>query len=136
MTPEEFSKLNTEAESLRNTLKAIEAEFSKERQAKSEAIEARIAGCLRMADSFQLNELVFAAGSRCTCGAGLAYPKDIGAWGSWYCSDILLGRAKPGSDPESKQHDAGWPFAFYEIKSENQPSAYGQTTRPVEESQP
>lgn len=65
--------------------------------------------------------LTFAAEKRCPCGAGLAYaPGDD----YWDCSAILLGTADKGV-----QHTAKLPFVFYEIKSENQPSANGRTTR-------
>lgn len=70
-------------------------------------------------------KLVYAATIRCPCGAGLAYRPGRGVEGYWDCSKILLGTA----DPET-QHTAQLPFAFYEIKSENQPSARGASTRP------
>ena len=75
-------------------------------------------------------DLRYAATSRCPCGAGLAYPLDSGIHGSWDCSDILTGRAVPSGDPGAVQHTDRLPFAFYEIKSEDQPSANGATTRP------
>jgi len=69
-----------------------------------------------------MSELVYAAYDRCPCGAGLAYipngPRN------WDCSKILLGTADKGVT-----HTAKLPFVFYEIKSENQPSAGGATTR-------
>lgn len=74
-------------------------------------------------------DLIYAADTHCICGAGLAYPKGIGAQGFWDCSDILTGRAIPKDQPGNKQHCARYPFIFYEIKSENQPSANGATTR-------
>jgi hypothetical protein len=95
-------------------------------------IKERVNLAKQLKASFRLDELVFSAGARCSCGAGLAYPKGIGGCGQWTCSDILLGRAKPSGDPDAKTHDGDLPFAFYEVKSENQPSAYGQTTRPKE----
>lgn len=87
--------------------------------------------------------LCYAATSRCPCGAGLAYDP-FGASGGhpekgendspfvgvlsgyWDCSAILLGTQAP---PPMKHTDQ-LPFSFYEIKSENQPSAHGATTRP------
>lgn len=71
--------------------------------------------------------LVYAATSRCPCGAGLAYHKGAGAFGEdayWDCAEILLGVADP-----AVQHTAMLPFIFYEIKSEKQPSAHGASTR-------
>lgn len=51
----------------------------------------------------------------------------------WDCSAILLGTAIPSGAPGAVKHEARLPFAFYEIKSENQPSAGGVTTRPSEQ---
>jgi hypothetical protein len=75
---------------------------------------------------FSLDELRFSAYARCKgCGAGLAYPKECSPGHYWDCSAVLLGQVvDPG--PEHVQY----PFAFYEIKSEDQPSANGATTRP------
>lgn len=92
-----------------------------------------------------LDRLVFAATSRCHCGAGLAYdpagesggavenPNSVfkGPHGGyWDCSAILLGTAIEKGQPGSVRHTDRLPFAFYEVKSENQPSARGATTRP------
>jgi hypothetical protein len=78
--------------------------------------------------------LVYAAYDRCPCGAGLAYDpchEDksspfVGTLsGFWDCSAILLGSA------EAKvKHTDKLPFAFWEVKSEKQPSVNGATTRP------
>ncbi len=83
------------------------------------------------------SDLVYAAYARCPCGAGLAY-EPAGESGKpiigyWDCSAILLGKAVPSGQPGSVQHTAQLPFAFYEIKSEHQPSAEGATTRSEEE---
>lgn len=73
---------------------------------------------------FKDEDLIYSAGARCDkCQAGLAYPKNCGGNHQWTCSAVLKG---VGTD---KGHSA-FPFAFYEIKSEQQPSAYGHTTRP------
>lgn len=82
-----------------------------------------------MAKQLTEQALRYAAYKRCPCGAGLAYvpsSKDQ----SWDCSDILLGRAATKGQPGSKTHTGKLPFAFYEIVSEEQPSAQGATTRP------
>lgn len=79
------------------------------------------------------DRLVYAAYTRCPCGAGMAYDpagdsgKPFG--GYWDCSAILLETAD-----ESAKHEARLPFAFYEIKSENQPSVNDATTRPAKQS--
>lgn len=74
---------------------------------------------------FTDGELVYAATCRCACGQGMAYPKEIGSARQWTCSAKLKGTAN-----EAEPHDV-LPFAIYEIKSEQQPSAFGQTTRPA-----
>lgn len=84
--------------------------------------------------------LVYAASARCPCGAGLAYDPagEVGGEddtphykpNAWDCSAILLGTAILKGQPGAVQHTGVLPFAFYEIKSENQPSAGGATTRP------
>jgi hypothetical protein len=80
------------------------------------------------------DRLIYSAYDRCGCGAGLAYDplfedKDsvfVGPLsGYWDCSKILLGTAD-----QTVKHTAQLPFAFYEIKSEIQPSVNGVTTRP------
>lgn len=80
------------------------------------------------------SELRYAATVRCACGAGLAYFKGELAtkpWTKlqWDCADVLTGRAIPKGQPGSKIHSGPFPFVFFEIKSEDQPSANGRTTR-------
>lgn len=81
---------------------------------------------------FKDKNLRYAARNKCPCGAGLAYVRGLPyskAFGRdfnyWDCSDILTGRAS-----KDVEHTAQLPFMCYEIKSEDQPSAYGATTRP------
>lgn len=73
-------------------------------------------------------DLVYAAAARCPCGYGLAYDRNgesgVPIHGYWDCAGILLGKANP-----HVTHTAKLPFAFYEIKGEQQPSAHGMTTR-------
>ncbi len=71
--------------------------------------------------------LIYAAGARCICGAGLAYLNTSGIHGAWDCSAVLKGEAAQGVE-----HSERLPFAMYEVKSELQPSADGRTTRPPE----
>lgn len=72
---------------------------------------------------FTDEDLRYSAEVRCRCGAGLAYPKNCGPWHMWTCSVVLKGK------PKDCTHDE-LPFSGYEIKSEDQPSANGATTRP------
>jgi len=77
------------------------------------------------------DRLIFAAYARCTCGYGMAYdPASEGHDSSpfkgpskWECAGVLL-----GTGDKKVLHTAPLPFAFYEVKSENQPSANGATT--------
>lgn len=85
---------------------------------------------------FKDRELIYAATSRCPCGAGLAYSsKDEDPTlpykgpSAWDCADVLTGRAIKSGQPGAVAHGL-YPFALYEVKSENQPSAQGATTRP------
>lgn len=126
----------TEAEQLKKEINELEAQIEPKRKRLTELclkehdeVEAKIKRTHLGKDKFKVKELIFAAYNRCPCGAGLAYPKGIGPWGSWDCSDILLGQAVPKDKPNSKQHTGELPFSFYEIKSEDQPSANGATTR-------
>ena len=108
-------------------------------------------------EPFTQAALLFTADSRCRCGAGLAYPKE-GVDGkrptSWYCAAWLLGEVELEREATPEEgakncprnwikcwagaawgtdgmvHDS-YPFTFYDLKSENQPSAQGRTTRPT-----
>jgi len=72
------------------------------------------------------DDLVWAATARCKCGAGYVYPNFTRSpQGHWFCSASILGTAPAGSE-----HDCAKPFAFWSIKSDQQPSANGATTRP------
>lgn len=95
-------------------------------KAEAETTEKRLKQADQGRGDFTLYELLYAAQFRCVCGAGMAYPDGIGIHGAWYCSAILLGQAAPGTE-----HTPAHPFAFYEVKSEAQPSRAGTTTRPA-----
>lgn len=78
------------------------------------------------------DDLVYAAGTRCPCGAGMAYaiakehPSGKFIHGYWDCSAILLGIAD-----KNVKHEAQLPFAFYSVLSEEQIARTGgATTRP------
>jgi hypothetical protein len=102
---------------------------------------------------YTVKDLLYAARTRCRCGAGMAYPtKDTDMHGQWVCSRVLLGEvelltkddpqpaippqpANPGFsiailDTAAQVHDV-LPFWCYDVKSEGQPSAQGATTRPA-----
>lgn len=115
---------------LENQLEPLKQELNKIFLEESEEVKEKVKRCEQLKDKFEIEDLVFSAHDRCLCGAGLAYPKNIGMHGSWICSDILLGTAIPANKEGAKEHNGEFPFAFYNIKSENQPSANGATTRP------
>lgn len=78
------------------------------------------------------SDLLYSAGARCICGAGLAYkmlsdhpPPPDEVWPvAWTCSLVLKGEAEP------KGHDS-FPFAFYKIREETSiNNTSGITTRP------
>lgn len=115
---------------------------SKELLAEAEALEQKAEHKRKLAYAARLQEgrerplaerLCYAATARCPCGAGLAYDpfQEDGPstpfFGPsyWDCSAVILGTAR-----KDVKHTDQLPFAFYEIKSENQPSAGGATTRP------
>lgn len=129
---ERKQELLNEIADLEEKKKPLQQELNRIREAEEREVEAKIERCSRMKDKFALDDLIFSAGARCACGAGLAYPKNVGMRGAWHCSDILLGRAIPSGQEGAKTHDGALPFAFYDVKSENQPSANGHTTRPKE----
>lgn len=88
---------------------------------------------VKVPDALTEADLIYSATVRCPCGAGVAYWRGAKAYtetGYWDCSDILLGRAIPQGQDGAKTHTGRLPFVFYDIKSENQPSAFGRTTRP------
>lgn len=90
---------------------------------RDEEAEKRIRQAKEGTRFFQPDELVYAARSLCDCGHGMAYPKFTGINGEWNCSAVLRGIADRG------EHQTGLPFMFYEIKSENDNSEGGHTTR-------
>lgn len=127
-----IEQLKKEIKNLKHQIEPLEKEWRKLLDDQARAVNQKIERTERLEDKFDVEELTFAAFNRCKCGAGLAYPNNIGIQGSWNCSDILLGRALPGSDPNSKEHNGSFPFAYYDIKSDDQPFANGHTTRPEE----
>ncbi len=91
---------------------------------KREIFQARWKAFRNGETSFTDAELIYASLLRCSCGAGMAHPKECGGTHQWDCSSVLRGEADSG------EHD-NYPFALYDIKSEIQPSAMGHSTRPL-----
>ena len=84
----------------------------------------------KQGEAFTDVDLIYSARARCNCGAGLAYPKDCNIRHQWTCGDVLTHRVST-----NKGHDV-FPFMAYDIKSEQQPSAQGATTRPDSKDNP
>lgn len=112
-----------------DTNEQIEAAAKRIAQARNDSYQRRFESTekkIRDGIPFAPSELRYAATVRCPqCGAGLAYPLDSGPLAAWYCSERLL-----NPNDENSGHET-FPFAFYSIKSEDQPSANGATTRPA-----
>lgn len=125
-----FKKLQAEIKVLEDQLEPKRRELQNLHIQQQLEVHDKIKRALAAKDSFNLEDLIFAATERCNCGAGYAYPHLIGAHGAWYCSDILLGRAAHKETKDGKIHSGEMPFIMWSIKSENQPSASGNTTRP------
>lgn len=92
---------------------------------------------------YKESELRYSQRARCRCGAGLAYwpggfflrSRDVYESHGWLCADILTGKIPlkenmaqehgikemRGEKPDPEKHDY-YPFMFYEIRSEDQPS--------------
>ncbi|HXK15094.1 MAG TPA: hypothetical protein VNH45_11200 [Gaiellaceae bacterium] len=88
-----------------------------------------------------VDRLRYAATVRCHCGAGMAYDPfgptggldaegNQTPHGRWECSGLLLKTAIPPGEVDSVQHTRALSFRYYDVTSEYQPSARGQTTRP------
>lgn len=92
-------------------------EEQEKRLSAAEDVVLRIAAINRGDESakFSDEDLVYAATTRCACGAGMAYPKSMGPNGSWNCADVLTFRAAKKGDPNAVGHNSPLPFAFYEI---------------------
>jgi hypothetical protein len=112
-------------QNLESQIESLRKEYNEIVKSESVDINDKIHECHMLQFKFEKDDLVFAATDRCECGHGYAYPKNIGIHGHWYCSGILLGLVEKGST-----HSGEKSFMIYEIKSEDQPSANGKTTRP------
>jgi len=133
----EKEQLLAEVAELEEAIKPKRERLNELYRLQAEAVDQRIKLADQGKGNFTLDELRFAATTRCECGAGFAYPLNIGGQGAWHCSDILLGRAIPSNQEGGKSHSSSMPFAFYEVKSEDQmldsKTRYrdqGYTTRP------
>lgn len=104
-------------------------EIANRHMVSAQAVEERIKSINqgKFESRFSDAELTYAAVARCECGAGYAYPKNSSIHGRWICSSIL--KAEDKALPPTR-HSAELPFAFYDVKSEGQPSADRKSTRP------
>lgn len=101
---------------------AAEATITQYHSEKVGAFEER----LRTNPVFKDEELIYAAYILCPCGHGMAYPRGCGPLHYWDCSAILRGIAD-----KEVEHAGQQPFTMTNIKSEQQASAHGATTRGV-----
>jgi len=118
-------ELTQKIKELESQLAPLKEELRDIWHAEEQAIQVRIYEAYKMKSAFSDDELLYSATARCNCGAGMAYPHGTGIRGAWHCSDVLTGRAKDVTVEHSQLS-----FMMYEIKSEDQPSANGATTRP------
>jgi len=88
--------------------------------------ESRAAWLERRKRESLRRRLVYAADSRCDCGAGFAYDPRKRVWD---CSAILLGDALVAGEASACMHST--PCGYFELVSERQPAAHGMTTRPA-----
>lgn len=124
-------KTDDELRALIDAGEAATDELNKRLRANDEIVAKRVASILAGSlDTFAPSELRFAARDRCQCGAGMAYPLKSGPHGQWDCSAILLGKA---ARDRAILHSGSLPFSSYEVKSEDQPSQCGATTRGPDE---
>ena len=123
----EKEEIKKEIEILENQIKPLKEKLEAIRKKEGNWITGRLQDCWKGVGHFNENELLFSATAKCVCGGGLAYPTNqYNISGYWDCANVLTGNAD-----FKKKHDR-FPFAFYAIKSEMQPSANGATTRPIE----
>jgi hypothetical protein len=116
ITKEQFEQAKQQKDDAQKTINAYLVQEANDFEARWKEFESG-------ARFFTDDELRYSAGARCDqCKAGLAYPKDCGINHQWTCSEELKGKVSG--------HGV-FPFSFYEIKSEDQPSAQGHTTRPA-----
>lgn len=120
-------ELKRQIHEIEDKLLVLNKEYNEICRAEADIIAKRIDNAYKSKGDFTADELIFAAYSRCKCGAGMAYPENIGAYGEWSCSDILMGNI---DDLSTSMEHTCLPFMYYDVKSENQPSAHGNTTRP------
>lgn len=113
ITPEQYAEAIATKKAAEETINAYHIQMN-------EAFQQR----LKDNPIFTDEELRYSATDLCPCGHGIAYPVQCGFTHYWDCSAILKGIADP-----SVEHCGKLPFVFYEIKSEQQPSAQGRTTR-------
>ena len=106
---------------------SIDAEIAVLQKRKSDAVHAIYSSHKTFTDG-----LIYSATARCKCGAGLYYDEGkSGINGEWTCSVCVLAeRAGASMEGWDKNAHQSFPFREWEIKSEDQPSANGATTRP------
>jgi len=103
VTEEEYNRAKEQHDAAQDTINLYHRE-------KQERFDDR----LKNNPVFTQDELFYSAHSYCTCGHGIAYPKDCGPGHYWDCSAILMGIAN--TDIE---HVGQMPFSMYKIQGES-----------------
>lgn len=106
---------------------AAEAVMKAYNEQERQAFDKRYAEFREGKKPFTDEELIYSAHKLCSCGHGLAYPKNCSPCHHWDCSAILKGIADKGA-----RHTDQLPFTFYSVLSELQKGRTGgATTRGV-----
>lgn len=118
ITEEQFKKASEDK-------KAAEELISKYFNQKREIADARYKE-FQQGKAYSDEELFYSRTSLCPCGHGLAYVKGSGSQSFWDCSAIWKGIA----DVNIKHTDQ-LPFAFYNVKGEQEINGNMHSTRGV-----
>lgn len=118
VTQEQYDEARKQRDAAEQVINAFHTQKGEAFKGRWKAFEARTR-------FFTEDELRYSQSVLCPCGHGLAYPKNCPPFHQWDCSAILK-----GIEDTAVKHTDSLPFAFYEIKSEEQGGGK-QTTRGV-----
>lgn len=120
ITEEEYKKASRLKDECEETMRAYHAQQD---DIRNERYKEFLTGKAPYKDE----ELFYSRNSLCPCGHGLAYVEKCGSnQRYWDCSAILKGIAD-----ENVEHVGQLPFAFYDVKGEQEINGVKQTTRGV-----
>jgi hypothetical protein len=101
----------------------IQALYFRQKQV---AADLRYGDFVHQKKHYNDEDLFYSRVALCPCGHGLAYIKECGSQRFWDCSAIFKGIADL-----TIEHSAQLPFAFYDIKGEQDYNGKVSTTRGV-----